>query len=211
MGRKWYFDNMVFEVPPQVYIPSDDTELLASHLGYYLSKNDTVWDVGTGSGVQAILARQYTSKVVASDINPFAIQALKHNCHVNAIHPPVHGLIGAFDSPFHIKVRFSRILFNAPYLSSPRIEHQAGTNRDWLSLAWCGEDADGAIIPRFLQCLPLRLTKKGKALLIYSQHTSGDNEKIKEIARKHQLVVKEIETVSFLYEKIILAEISREI
>src|SRR5580700_10781137 len=65
-------------VPKEVYAPQPAAP---QHLGKAVLKEvretDRVLDVGTGSGINAILAASKSSQVVAIDINPFAIKCAR--------------------------------------------------------------------------------------------------------------------------------------
>ena len=48
-------------------------------------ETDRVLDMGTGSGIQAILAASKSSNVVAVDMNPFAVKCTKLNVNLNKL------------------------------------------------------------------------------------------------------------------------------
>ena len=69
--------GMPFLVTPSVFNPKVPRtgEFLASLLDSNLvGLKDEVLDMGTGSGVGAVFAARYASRVVAVDINPAAVQ-----------------------------------------------------------------------------------------------------------------------------------------
>jgi release factor glutamine methyltransferase len=73
-------------VPKEVYAPQPTAP---QHLGKAVLKEvrdtDRVLDVGTGSGVNAILAGSKSSRVVATAINPFAIKCARKNAKLNRV------------------------------------------------------------------------------------------------------------------------------
>ena len=81
--KKAYFKDHVFEVDEHVYEPAEDTFLVAEKLE--TKKDDIVLEIGTGCGILAILAAKTAKKVVAIDINPYAIECTKRNAK-NKIH-----------------------------------------------------------------------------------------------------------------------------
>ena len=66
------------EVPPTVYPPREDTDLMAKAiLNLGPGKGRKCLEIGCGSGVLSILASRQGWKVTACDINPFAVACTK--------------------------------------------------------------------------------------------------------------------------------------
>ena len=78
LGRK-------FVVPEQVYPPVPITELLSNALLDEVKPSDRVLDMGTGSGVNAILAASISTDVVGVDINRYAIECARSNAELNGV------------------------------------------------------------------------------------------------------------------------------
>ena len=76
-----------------------------------------VLDVGTGSGVQALLAARHASHVVATDINPRALAFAELNAALNAFTNVEVRLGSLFDAV--AGERFDLIICNPPYVISP--------------------------------------------------------------------------------------------
>jgi methylase of polypeptide subunit release factors len=74
-------------------------------------------DVGTGSGVQALLAARHVSHVVATDINPRALAFTEVNAALNGLTNVEVRLGSLFDSV--AGERFDLITCNPPYVVSP--------------------------------------------------------------------------------------------
>lgn len=74
-------------------------------------------DVGTGNGVQALLAAQHSAEVVATDINPRALQYAEFNARLNGIEN-VTFREGSFFEPVAGE-QFDLIVSNPPYVISP--------------------------------------------------------------------------------------------
>ncbi len=203
----YFYDRFSFQVPDEVYPPEADSELLADFLPSVLQPSDTVWDLGTGCGIQAIISRGYTDQVIASDINPFAGFILQENCQQNQIFPQIPFFLGAFDQPLDNKMKFSKILFNAPYLPS-EISTLSHDHLDyWLEKSWNG-GADGTeSIQSFFNLLPSRLEPKGKAYLVYSSIPSSPD-LVWSLAENQKLHPKKIQVIPYFFETVILLELS---
>ena len=66
----------------------------------------TVVDIGTGSGILAIVAcLQGASRVYILDTNPAAVEAALHNAELNGVQRPLHPLA---DWPVHHPASFGR-------------------------------------------------------------------------------------------------------
>jgi methylase of polypeptide subunit release factors len=138
-----------------VYFPSDDTYLILdyfkSHIdsayfdGIKISKIENILDLGTGTGVIAILFQlikmkcpNFHPKIYASDILEEAIKCAELNQKLNGIN---HRLIflhsNLFNSfPKNLKNTFNIIIFNPPYLpSSQLIKAEKKKNIDY---SWNG-------------------------------------------------------------------------
>lgn len=76
-----------------------------------------VFDLGTGSGVQALLAARHATKVVATDVNPRAIAFTQFNAVLNHI-TNIELRSGSLFAPV-VGDRFDLIVSNAPYVVSP--------------------------------------------------------------------------------------------
>ena len=60
-----------------IYPPQEDSYLIKEKIKENISPNDFVLDMGTGSGILALLATKYAKKVTACDINNKVINQLK--------------------------------------------------------------------------------------------------------------------------------------
>jgi len=72
-----------FTIFPNVFCPEygEGSRLLAEALRYAnITSSDIILEIGTGSGAISILASEYNpSKIVATDISPYAIQCATLN------------------------------------------------------------------------------------------------------------------------------------
>ena len=78
-------------------------------------------DVGTGSGIQALLAARHSGSVAAVDLNPRALAYLRLNLRLNGVEN-VEPLEGSWFEPVRGR-RFELVVANPPYVVSPESEH----------------------------------------------------------------------------------------
>ncbi len=177
----------------QVYQPSDDSYLLQKYVESY-SKVDSVLDLGTGSGIQAITASKYAKNVTAVDINPHAIKYARKNAE---------GIknIKFIESDLFSKVKgkFDLILFNPPYLP----EEQDGEIEKDVALVSGKNGLE--ITEKFLDKASCFLNADGKMLLISSSFAK--QELILEYAKRNLLEIKVLEKKHVFFEDMILYEI----
>jgi methylase of polypeptide subunit release factors len=81
---------------------------------------DAALDIGTGSGIQALLASPHARRVVATDVNPRALEFTRLNARLNAI-GNVETREGSLVDPVAGET-FDLIYANPPYVLSPEQE-----------------------------------------------------------------------------------------
>lgn len=179
------YDRLVLEqvaglpllVLPAVFNP----KLL--HSGEFLARSLTeglvpsggsVLDLGTGTGIGALVAARWAGRVVAVDINPAAVRCAR----VNALLQQREGRVEVREGDLFAPVadeRFDLVLFNPPYYR--------GAPRDALDRAWRSPD----VVERFAAELAGHLTPGGSALLVLS--TVGETPAFLAAFRRHDLAV----------------------
>lgn len=112
-------------------------------------------DLGTGSGVHAILASAHCGKVVAVDINPRALQFARFNAALNGATNIDFVMSDLFNA---VEGSFDLLLANPPYL--PDAAAQPGDN------FWSGGADGSTILRRIVQAIPTRLDPDGAAHLV---------------------------------------------
>jgi release factor glutamine methyltransferase len=158
--KQVHFKNLVFETCDQVYEPSEDSFLFAENLN--VEKDDFVLDLGTGSGILAILAAQKAQCVFSVDINPFAVRCAKGNAKTNNVQNKIVFVQTDLFSAFH-DVKFDLVLFNAPYLPSEESE-----GNSWIMRSWAGGASGRQVIDRFIAAVSDFLAPDGRVLMMQS-------------------------------------------
>ncbi len=126
---------------PQVFLPSTPSEVLAKFL--HIQKGTRIIDIGTGTGVLALIAGLQGGVGYATDINPHAVK----NARLNLDKYDISGMQTVESDLFSDVPKreiFNLILFNRPFWDSydgKRMEHV-------VELGF--SDPAGRILPEFL-------------------------------------------------------------
>ena len=113
-------------IPPTVYPPREDTDLMAKRLIQLgTGKGRKFLEIGCGSGALSILASSLGWNVHACDINPFAVAATRGNMAKNFQAGIIkEGGIGPDEFPFEDK--FDLIIWNLPYIPAEEVNELLG-------------------------------------------------------------------------------------
>jgi release factor glutamine methyltransferase len=198
--KKVYFKDKVFMVNEHVYEPAEDTFLLAERLT--VTENDFVLDVGTGSGILAVFAAEKAKRVVAVDVNHYAIQCATNNAQTNDVKERIEFLQGDLFQPIKQNENFDLILFNSPYLPSEPDEEKS-----WIGKAWAGGPDGRTVIDRFLVDAPNFLANEGKIQLVQSSLSNVD--KTIQMFKERNMQAKVTAQVKVAFENIVLIEAER--
>jgi methylase of polypeptide subunit release factors len=152
---------------PHVYVPADQSvpAMVADYRDLFPGRR--VLDMGTGTGVLALLAARFgAAAVVATDNSPNAVRTARIN--VERLHLAgrieVRGPADLYDAVG--RERFDVIVFNAPWIcGTPRTRYEMGTY-----------DPDYCVLDAFLAAAPRHLTRGGVVLLQYSDTSQRTGE-----------------------------------
>jgi len=143
--------------------------LLAQAVQRELRDTDSVLDMGTGSGIQAILAGSKAKHVLAVDVNPEAVKCATRNVRMNEVASRVK--VMQSDLYARVRGRFSLIMFDPPFRwTAPRDLWERST-----------ADEGYATLRGFLLESRKHLTKNGRIILGFG--TSGDFAYLKHLIR----------------------------
>jgi release factor glutamine methyltransferase len=147
-------------VNPGVFVPTAVSPLLGRAVLREVRATDRVLDVGTGSGVNAVLAASKATEIIAIDINPAAIDCAKANAKRNGVDDRITFLESDLFS--QVNGRFDLIIFDPPFRwFAPRnMEERARTDENYATLTG------------FVNHVVERLRPGGRVLLFFG--TSGD-------------------------------------
>jgi release factor glutamine methyltransferase len=161
--KQAFYDKLTFEVFDEVYEPAEDTFLIADYFAQVVKETDTVLDIGTGCGILAVIAAKKALKVVATDLNPHAVECARLNVKTNNVSGKVDVRQGDLFKPIQKTEKFDVIIFNAPYL--PSEPHEENT---WIGRAWAGGHSGRQVVDRFIDEAPRYLKEEGRILLAQS-------------------------------------------
>jgi release factor glutamine methyltransferase len=144
--RLSYLDRE-FVVPPDVFAPTPMSDLLGTAVLDEVRALDRVLDMGTGCGVNAILAASRSPNVVGVDINPHAIASATANARRNGVADRTTFFVSdVFDA---VQDTFDLIVFDPPFRwFRPRDLLEASiADENYRSLTRFVEQAPGYLKP----------------------------------------------------------------
>ena len=152
-------------VRDEIYPPQEDSYLLLRAALAEAKKEDFALEIGCGSGLISLKLMSQVKRMITTDINPFAVRAVK-----------AAGLEVLRADLFRcLKGRFDLIIFNPPYLPTSNEERTSG----WINCALDGGESGREAIEGFLEGLKDHIAPEGRALLLISSLTG-----LKEVREK---------------------------
>ncbi|HEX2132157.1 MAG TPA: methyltransferase [Actinophytocola sp.] len=157
-----------FVVPPGVFPPAAASRLLGQAVLDEVRDTDRVLDMGTGCGVNAILAASRSTDVLGVDINPAAVASAVANAERNGVADRT--TFRDSDVFSTVDGRFDLIVFDPPF--------RWFAPRDLLEASMADENY--AAQTRFLTEAADHLTPDGRILMFFG--TSGDLDHLYRVA-----------------------------
>jgi release factor glutamine methyltransferase len=145
---------------PEVYVPSDDTLLLARAVHAEARPGQAFLEVGCGAGYVALVAARAGARVTGTDLNPHAVEVARHNARENGLRATfvAADLLAGLAGPFDL------VAFNPPYLPTAPDEVVPGP----LNLAFDGGlDGNGTVL-RFAGQLGALRPRPATVLVVHS-------------------------------------------
>ena len=171
-GRKIIILHNVFSPVPWEH------NLLSKTVLKEVKKTDKVLDMGTGTGIQAILAASISKYVIAVDVNPFAVTCAKLNVKLNKLSSNIQVIESdLFES---VEGKFDVVIFDPPFRwTKPRdIWEKSCADENYTTMN------------KFFSQVNNFLNPEGKILIHFG--TSGDLSYLKKIIRKNGFNRKQI-------------------
>lgn len=179
-----------------VYEPEEDSTLLADTLDKYDINGKQILDMGTGSGLLAIIAAKKGATVVAADIDEQALRTAEKNAMMNN----VSVRFVKSDLFANINGKFDLIIFNPPYLPTNEQDGYAKKRLDYD-----GGKTGCDVIKRFVMECGRYLYKDGRSLMLISSLT-GMND-VKKMLEKNGFSFRAIAKKKIEWEELVVIEI----
>jgi release factor glutamine methyltransferase len=183
------YQGLRIKLHSQVYEPAEDTFLLADNLA--IKEGDVALDMGTGTGIIALLMAKKACWVLGVDVNPMAVELARENSEINNIANVEFRLSDLFEN---VSGKFDVITFNAPYLP--------GEPDEPIDLALVGGGRGREVLDRFIEEVPHYL-KPGGVVQIVQSSITGIDETLKRL-REAGLTARVVAKKHVFFEDIVL-------
>ncbi|MFX1566167.1 MAG: HemK2/MTQ2 family protein methyltransferase [Promethearchaeota archaeon] len=155
-------NGLLVQICPKVFNPitGRTTQFFIEHM--HIEPRNQVLEIGTGSGAIAAAAANQAQSVIATDVNPYAVQCAQATMRLNGLEKKVSVLQGDLFAPV-LEKRFDVVLFNPPYL--------AFRPQSLLAKAWSA-GPNFELLEKFLCGVREVLTDKGEIQILLSSATA---------------------------------------
>jgi release factor glutamine methyltransferase len=145
--------DCLFRVPDGVQPPKAGSRFFCRHLA--VRPGERVLEIGAGLGLAAVLAARSGASVVATDVVPAAVDAVRLNAALNGVH--VDARVGDAYAPVAGE-RFDLVCSNPPQMPTP-----PGADRDDAQAAADNGGPDGwSLLDRIIAGAPAHLAPGGR-------------------------------------------------
>jgi release factor glutamine methyltransferase len=154
------FLGLTLTVPAQVMTPCPVSPMLGGAVFAEVEQGDRVLDMGTGSGSLALTAASKGAQVLAVDVNPHAVEAVRANAARNGLADRVEARLSDVFSA--VDGVFDLIVFNPPFqwFAANDVADSATTDEGYAALT------------RFFAEARQHLAENGRMVMFFS--TMGD-------------------------------------
>jgi len=164
------YEGLKLKLHPDVYEPAEDSFLLARNLK--VREGDLALDIGTGTGIIALLMARKARFVLGIDVNPKAVELARENARINDIKNVEFRISNLFEN---VEGKFDIITFNAPYLP--------GEPEKPIDHALVGGERGREVLDRFIDEARNYLKPKGMVQIVQSSIT-GIEETLEKLKNK---------------------------
>ncbi len=154
-GEVFDYLGLTLVVPPHVQVIEPTSDVLGRVVLDEVGPGERVLDMGTGSGVNAILAATRGAHVVAVDVNPHAVAAARANVERNGVADRVE--VARSDLFEQVEGRFDLVVFDPPF--------RWMRPRDWAEASITDEDYQ--TLTAFFATVRRHLEDDGRVLVFF--------------------------------------------
>jgi release factor glutamine methyltransferase len=203
LGEKEFY-SLSFLVDPTVLVPRPETELIVDVVLSVLADEESVLDLGTGSGAIAIAIKkgQEHAKVTACDVSPGALSIARHNAAHHGL--AVRFLLSNWFAGLNNE-RFDLIACNPPYVRTADVAEGSLAHEPRVALDGGGDGLDE--IRSILAGVRQYLRPDGLLIL---EHGSDQQAAVIALAERHGLVVRGLERDAAGLDRVIVLGACRQ-
>ena len=186
IGEKEFW-SLAFRVGPGVLIPRPETELLIECLlSCKMPSNPLILDIGTGSGVIAIVSALEipNSRIIAVDISSSALKMARYNATIHRVDHRINFLAGnIMDQNFCENLgRFDFILANPPYIPTGDLDALMADVKDFEPFVALDGGFDG--LDFFRNIAPIAAQKLNSDGFLIMEIGDGQDQMVSKIVER---------------------------